>query len=328
MKKIHLGYDLALETCSWAWHYKRLFWYPLIIAFLKYLFESGILTNFFGMMSRYSLLIVKELGISITIVFIFAALTNRFYVLFVNKKMSFFESFHFDEGILPKLVVLTFIFAIADFIKKYFVIGSGINLNYEQATGLQVQIVYAELLIWILSLILFSVWSLMIFYVVPILIKKNESLWVTIKEAFLWVEYRIEMHRLYNNGLFVLLAPEWEKVNSKPSDLITAIIDEQPIVLIPTYEPTVNNEEEVKSSSTKTTFSSLFNRKKQGVHQPLLAESSENDADAEYSLDEEVELVTREKPSEDEIPYSALEVESEPVKNKAVTAKTPLLSRY
>ncbi|HBR70853.1 TPA: hypothetical protein DIC20_02465 [Candidatus Dependentiae bacterium] len=187
MKKIHLGYDLALETCSWAWHYKRLFWYPLIIAFLKYLFESGILTNFFGMMSRYSLLIVKELGISITIVFIFAALTNRFYVLFVNKKMSFFESFHFDEGILPKLVVLTFIFAIADFIKKYFVIGSGINLNYEQATGLQVQIVYAELLIWILSLILFSVWSLMIFYVVPILIKKNESLWVTIKEAFLFV---------------------------------------------------------------------------------------------------------------------------------------------
>jgi len=151
----------------------------------------------------------------------------------------------------------------------------------------------------------------------------------SIKEAFLWVEYRIEMHRLYNNGLFVLLAPEWEKVNSKPSDLITAIIDEQPIVLIPTYEPTVNNdEEEVKSSSTKTTFSSLFNRKKQGVHQPLLAESSENDADAEYSLDEEVELVSREKPSEDEIPYSALEVESEPVKNKAVTAKTPLLSRY
>lgn len=189
MKKISLGYDLTCETFSWAWHHKKLFWYVVLIAAAKYLFEGLVGLRAFNALAAQSLFVIKAVGVffeKIIAVFIFAALINRFYTLFIHKKMDFFESFHFNKGVPIKLLVWAFILAVAAFIKKYFIISSGLNFNYEQ--GLQVQIVYSEVLIWLLSLIISLILTLVAFYVIPILIKKNKSLWMTIKEAlaFVW----------------------------------------------------------------------------------------------------------------------------------------------
>lgn len=158
-------------------------------------------------------------------------------------------------------------------------------------------------------------------------LKNNHQRETLIKNAFLWVEYRIENHRLYNNELFILLEPEWNK-HQRPSTIIANMIEEKPLGLIPDYALGENSNEPVSSPPPKAHSSRLF-KPNNPLQRPLLSPDVDSD-------DDEVELaivpsLLSAPPNYDTVAYTRLNAEQPTSKGKKKqkdTPETPLLISF
>jgi len=227
MNHLSISRQAVKESFSLIWCNKRLLWYlffclclsigPLLLnRYISVLLAS---MPFFKsvMFGSVSLLHAIPLFVSSLIVSILsAALFSRVYALLSNKKMSFIESFSFDRGLLSKIILWAFIIVVVQLAQAFF-IAQGRGIYYSLIVGVGGTIKYKSFFMWVLSLIIFFMcfivffmWPVCAYYILPILVKKNKGFWQTVKEGFqlgwkyIWVTLLSWLMVFSLVGLFII----------------------------------------------------------------------------------------------------------------------------
>jgi len=230
MNRLSISHQAVRESFSIAWRNKKLWWYAffLILAASSFSFMALYILKRFGI--QLSLAKIPDWNLvsfvwQVIIVFveylivmlIGAALLNNLYALLSNKKMSFSSSFSFARGLFSKIFVWGMVITVFILFRHYWIIKKGFNITCDFTKGwscqaISLKIEYSTFFIWLLSCTVFLALGLAAYYVLPILVKYNKSVWQAIKESITLIWKRLLITILsylsaliYSVFLFLLL---------------------------------------------------------------------------------------------------------------------------
>jgi len=195
MNQVNISRQVVRESFSLVWRNKRLLWYFFFIVGLtlsllplvRYLASLLVRIPLFKAVTFWNVFSISQ-ATSIFVAYIiagifYAALFNRIYRLFANKKITFIESFSFAKGLIGKIILWAFIMTLAAFAQTIF-IERGVGITYDPTVGVRFTIKYMTFSLWLIGWIIPFVWFLFSYYILPMLVKKNKGFWQTVKEAF------------------------------------------------------------------------------------------------------------------------------------------------